>query len=170
MADYALVSADRCLDLGSHIVLAGFLPRHAAPFGGHLQVAVALRRGALGRSTHNRACPWRHDDRSVWMMLGHRLADPVLIVIAVDGEGSDGIGDLVEQSVNHRAIIDFFLGYFDGDDLAAAGIHTDMQLSPGSAAGRAVLFNQPLAGATKLQAGAVDQQMKRAGSRPLERR
>ena len=45
IADYALVSADRCLDLGSKIVPAGFLPRHAAPFGGHPQVTVALCRG-----------------------------------------------------------------------------------------------------------------------------
>ena len=58
----------------------------AAPFGGHPQVTVALCRGAIGRGTHNRACPWRHDDDSVWMTLGNRLADPVLIVIAVGGE------------------------------------------------------------------------------------
>src|ERR1700684_2952881 len=111
---YALVSADRCLDLGSKIVPAGFLPRHAAPFGGHPQVTVALCRGALGRGTHNRACPWRHDDGSVWMTLGNRLADPVLIVITVGGEGNDGISDLVEKRVNQRTIIDFFLGHFDG--------------------------------------------------------
>jgi hypothetical protein len=40
------------------------------------------------------------------------------------GEGSNGIGDLVEKRVNHRTIIDFFLGHFDGDDLAAVGIDT----------------------------------------------
>jgi hypothetical protein len=100
------------------------------------------------------------------MTLGNRLADPVLIVIAVGGEGSDGIGDLVEKRVNQRTIIDFFLGHFDGDDLAAVGIDTDMQLPPGSAAGRAVLFNQPFAGSAELQAGAVHQQMKRASSCP----
>jgi hypothetical protein len=31
------------------------------------------------------------------MTLGNRLADPVLIIIAVGGEGSDGIGDLIEK-------------------------------------------------------------------------
>ena len=102
------------------------------------------------------------------MTLGNRLADPVLIVIAVGGEGRNRIGDLIEQSVNHRAIIDFFLGHFDGDDLAADGINTDMQLPPGSAAGRAVLFNQPFAGSAELQPSAVHQQMKRAGSGPPE--
>src|ERR1700677_4403445 len=104
----------------------------------------------------------------VWMTLGYRLADPVLIVIAVGGEGSDRIGNLVEKRVNHRTIIDFFLGHFDGDDLAPVGIDTDMQLPPGSAAGRAVLFNQPFAGSAELQAGAVHQQMKWAGSCPPE--
>src|ERR1700722_116306 len=38
VADYALVSADRRLDLGSQIVAAGFLPGHAAAFGDHPQM------------------------------------------------------------------------------------------------------------------------------------
>jgi hypothetical protein len=38
-----------------------------------------------------------------------------------------------------------------------------MQITPGSAAGRAVLFNQPFAGPADLQASAIHQQMQRAG-------
>src|SRR5271165_1690722 len=57
IADYALVSADRCLDLGPQIVAAGFLPGHAAAFDGHPQVAVALCRGGPGRSARHRTCP-----------------------------------------------------------------------------------------------------------------
>ena len=49
--------------------------------------------------------------------------------------------------------------------LAAGGIDTDVQLPPGSTAGRAVLFNQPFAYSAELQAGAVHQQMQRAGAR-----
>ena len=45
-----------------------------------------------------------------------------------------------------------------------------MQLAPGSAAGCAVLFNQPFAGSAELQASAVHQQMQRAGTGPPERR
>ena len=45
-----------------------------------------------------------------------------------------------------------------------------MQLPPGSAAGRAVLFDQPFAGSAELQTGAVHQQMQRAGSGSPERR
>jgi hypothetical protein len=44
-------------------------------------------------------------------------------------------------------------------DLAAGGIDADMQLPPGSATGRSVLFDQPFAGSAELQAGAVHQQM-----------
>jgi hypothetical protein len=84
-------------------------------------------------------------------MLGNRLADPVLIVSAVGGEGSDGIGDLVEQRVSHRGIVDILPGHPDGDDLAAVGIDADMQFAPGPAAGCAVLFNQPFAGSTELR-------------------
>jgi hypothetical protein len=83
---------------------------------------VALCRGGLGRSTQDRGCTWRHDDGSVWMMFGDRLVNPVLIVIAVCCEGSDGISDLVEKRLHPRTIIDLFLGHFDGDDFAADGI------------------------------------------------
>jgi hypothetical protein len=57
IADHALVSADRRLDLGPQIVAAGFLPGHAAAFGDHPQMAVTLCRGSPGRSTRHRACP-----------------------------------------------------------------------------------------------------------------
>jgi hypothetical protein len=32
--------------------------------------------------------------------------------------------EIWSKRVNHRTIIDFFLGHFDGDDLAAVGIDT----------------------------------------------
>jgi hypothetical protein len=85
------------------------------------------------------------------MTLGNRLADLVLIVDAVGGEGSDGTGDLVEQSASHRGIVDILPGHRDGDDLAAVGVDADMQLPPRAAAGRSVLFDQPFAGSAKLQ-------------------
>jgi hypothetical protein len=40
------------------------------------------------------------------MTLGNSLGDLILIVAAVGGEGSNWIGDLVEQSVSHRGIVD----------------------------------------------------------------
>jgi hypothetical protein len=47
------------------------------------------------------------------MALGNRLADQVLIVGAVGGEASHGIGDLLEQSVSHRGIVDILPGHRD---------------------------------------------------------
>jgi hypothetical protein len=62
------------------------------------------------------------------MTLRNRLADLVLIVGAVSGEGGNGIGDLVEQRASHRGIVDILPGHHDGDDLAADCIDADMQL------------------------------------------
>src|SRR5271165_2022873 len=55
IADHALVPADRRLDPGAQIVAADLLPGHAAAFGDHPQVTVALCRGGFGRSTRHRA-------------------------------------------------------------------------------------------------------------------
>ena len=68
------------------------------------------------------------------MTLSNHLGDLILIVAAVGGEGSNWIADLVEQGVSHRGIVDILAGHRDGDDLAAGGVDTDMQLPPGSAA------------------------------------
>src|ERR1700740_2494915 len=103
------------------------------------------------------------------MTLSDRLVNAVLIVGTVSREGPQGTGDLVEQRPRPRRVIDLFPGQLNREDLAALGIDAEMQLTPGSAAGRAVLFNQPFTGATELQAGAVHQQMQRAGPRPAER-
>jgi hypothetical protein len=96
-------------------------------------MAVALCRNGFGRSTRHRARPWRHDDGGVWMTLGNSPGDLILIVGAVDGEGGDWASDLVERCASHRSIVDIFPDHLDGDDLAAVGIHADMQLAPGSA-------------------------------------
>src|SRR5208282_2877487 len=100
IADHAFVSADRRLDLGPQIVAAGLLPGHAAAFGDHPQVTVALCRGDVSRSARYRAGPRRHDDGGIRMTLGNRLANPVLIVEAVGGNGRDGIGDLAEKRLS----------------------------------------------------------------------
>src|ERR1700722_13009061 len=153
------VSPDRRLDLGPLIVATGFLPGHLAAIGDHPQMAVALCRSSFGRRTRHRTRPWRHDNSGVRMTLGNSLADLILIVAAVSSEGNNRIGDLVEQSVSHRGIVDILPGQRDGDDLAAGGIDADMQLPPGSAPRRSVLFDQPFAGSAEPQAGAVHQQM-----------
>jgi hypothetical protein len=130
----SVVSPDRRLDSGSKIIAAGFLPGHVATFGDHQQMAVALCRSGFRRRARHRTRPRRHDDGGVWMTLGNSLGDLILIVAAVAGEGSNWSGDLLEQIVSHRGIVDILAGHRDGDDLAAGGVDTDMQLPPGSAA------------------------------------
>jgi hypothetical protein len=55
------------------------------------------------------------------MVLGNSLVNPVLIVGAVTGKGSEGIGKLVEKRPSPRAVVDLFPSHFDGDDFIAAG-------------------------------------------------
>jgi hypothetical protein len=114
IADHALVAVDRRLDLGPQIVAASLLPSHAAAFGDHPQVTVALCRGGVGRSARHRAGPWRYEDGSIRMTLGDRLADSVLIVEAVGDKGGDGIGDLTEKRISHRGIVDIVPGHLHG--------------------------------------------------------
>jgi hypothetical protein len=87
------------------------------------------------------------------MTLGNRLVNAVLIVGTVSRERRDGISELVEQRGRSRGVIAFFPGQLNREDFAALAIDAEMQLTPGSAARRAVLFNQPFTGATELQAG-----------------
>ena len=49
-----------------------------------------------------------------------------------------------------RAVIDIVGSQRRRDDLAGAGIHTDVQLAPRSAPARAVLLDQPLTGTGEL--------------------
>ncbi len=162
ITDHAFVAADRRLDLGAKIVAAGFLPRYSTTLCNGPQMAVALCRSGLGRATQNRAGPRWHDDGSIRIMFGDGLVNPVLIVIAVGGEGGNGIGNLTEQPANHRGIVDFLPGHLDRDDLAAIGIDANVQLASGPAAGRAVLFDRPFVGSAELQTSAVHEQMQRA--------
>src|SRR5271156_2321256 len=83
--------------------------------------------------------------RGVRMTLGNSLVSAVLIVRAVSREGRQGIYELVEQRVSSRGVVALFLGQLDRDNFAALAIDADMQFTPRSAAGRAVLFNQPFA-------------------------
>ncbi|MEA2727654.1 MAG: hypothetical protein QOF70_2129 [Acetobacteraceae bacterium] len=71
IADQALVAADRRLDLGPQIAAARLLPSHAAAFGDHPQVTVALCRGGVGRCACYRPGPRRDDDGGIRMTLGN---------------------------------------------------------------------------------------------------
>src|SRR5882724_4017851 len=98
------------------------------------------------------------------MTLGNRLVYSVLIIGSVRHERCDWITDLIEQCASSRGVIDVFLGQLNGNDLAASCVDAYMQLTPGSAAGRAMLFNQPFTCPAEFKAGAVDEEMKRTSS------
>ena len=150
IADHAFVSTDCCLDLGPKIVATRLLPAHPAVLDDLLDVSVPLCRSGRSGRARDCGCARRHDDGGIRMTLGDRLVNAVLIVGTVSRERRDGIGDLVEQCARPRGVIDLFTGQLNRDDFAAFGIDADMQLTPGSAAGRAVLFNQSFAGPAKL--------------------
>jgi hypothetical protein len=93
------------------------------------------------------------------MARGDTAVDTLLIIRAVAGERGDRSVDLVEQGTDLRAIIGIPVGQHRRDDLPGVGFHTEVQLSPGPARASAVLLDQPFAGPTQAQAGAVHQQV-----------
>jgi len=84
------------------------------------------------------------------MTLSDSLVHPVLIVGTVSREGGEGIGKLVEKRVSRRAVVDFFPGQLDRNDFGTIGIDAEVQFTPGSAPGGAMLFDQPFAGPPSL--------------------
>ena len=93
------------------------------------------------------------------MARGDPAVDTFLIIRAVAGQRGDRSVDLVEQGADLRGIIGIPVGQHRCDDLPGAGIHADVQLSPRPARAGAVLLDQPFAGPTQAQAGAVHQQV-----------
>ena len=77
-------------------------------------------------------------------------------------EDLDGLGDLVEQGLDLGGIIDVTLGQDGSDNPAGHRVKADVQLAPRAPLAGTVLLDQPLARATQLQAGTVDQQVDRA--------
>ena len=57
-------------------------------------------------------------------------------------------------------VINILVRQIKGDDFAVAGVNANVQLAPGAALCRAVLFKQPFAGAAQFQASAIDNQVK----------
>jgi len=96
------------------------------------------------------------------MAFADGIVDTRLIVGSITGERREWAGDLVEQRIDLRAIINITAGQLQGEDLSGLSIDTDVQLSPGPAFLGAVLLDQPLAGSTQPQACAVHQQVDRS--------
>jgi len=70
---------------------------------------------------------------------------------------------LVEQGADLGGVVLVAVGQRGRHDPTRAGVHAQVQLLPRPAPLRAVLLDQPLAGADQLQSRAVHQQVQRLG-------
>ncbi len=127
--------------------------------GDEPKMAVALRGGCLGRLARHRRELRRHDDCRRGMARGDGGGNALLVVGTVGGERGHGSRHLIEQGADLGTVVHLLRGQHSCDDLPGVGVQADVQLAPGPARLGAVRLNQPLAGAAKLQAGAVHQQV-----------
>src|SRR4051812_50208243 len=103
VADHLLPPADGGLGPGSSRVSGRFLPSHAPVLGDVPEMAVALRRLALGRPAGHGGRARRHDHGRLGVARGDAGVDAVLVVRTVGGERGDGSGT-VRNSVYGRAV------------------------------------------------------------------
>lgn len=103
------------------------------------------------------------DQRSFAIAGGELPFHPAVIVycgdmlVSLDGRFSMGLFDRVGARWNDDGGVGAVV-----DDLAAIGIHGQMELSPTATGSDAMLLFQPLAGAVDLKSGAVDQNVPRS--------
>src|ERR687894_3195898 len=106
---------------------------------------VAPRRRGLGRRARHGTGTWRHNYRRLGMARGDLAVNIVPVIRAVAGGRGDRTVDPVEQGTDLRAIAGILVGQHRRDDPPGAGIHADVELSPGPAPAGAALLGQPLA-------------------------
>ena len=119
-------------------------------------------RGGVRRVAQHCRCSWWNDHVSLRMTLCDGPIDILLVVGAIADEGGEWTGDLVEQGLGLRAIIDLMGPQLRREDLPGLGIDSNVQLAPGSAPLGPVFLDQPLAGSAKAKTCAVRQQVNRA--------
>jgi hypothetical protein len=89
-------------------------------------------------------------DRSIGLVLGDSGVDAGLIVGSIADEGGEWTGNLVEQRLDQRAILDLATRQLGREDLSSLSIDADMELTPGPASPGAVFLDQPLTRTTEL--------------------
>src|SRR3712207_4589765 len=110
ITDHLLPSSDCRLGLGALVVPGGLLPGHATFCGDTLEVAVALCRGDVSRTTWHCRGAWRHDHRRLKVTFSNSGVNSMLIVGSIAGHRRQRIRDLVEQSASLSAVIGLFAG------------------------------------------------------------
>jgi hypothetical protein len=78
-------------------------------------------------------------------MVGDIGVNAILIIGSISDDRGQRAGDLIEQPANLRRIVHPFVGQRFSNDLAGAGIYTEVKLPPRPARLGAMLFDQPLA-------------------------
>jgi hypothetical protein len=81
------------------------------------------------------------------------------VIAAVAQEELDWLGDLVEQGLDLRSVIDVAVGQDGGDDPTGHRVKADVQFAPRTPLAGAMLLDQPFARAAQLQARTVNQQV-----------
>ncbi len=142
--DHLLEARHRRLGSGAQVVSRCFMPGGPAVFGDAVKVSVPLSWCHIGRVARHRVGTWRHDDGRLGMALGDTGCDALLVVGAVAGERGERAYHLVEQRADLGAIVGIMAGQHGGEDLPGIGVHPEVQLAPGLACLRFVLFKQPL--------------------------
>src|SRR3954447_2719858 len=113
------------------------------------------------RSPSSQDCGWRghHGIRMALVQGGVHVGS---VIAAVAQEELDRLGDLVEQGLDLRSLIDVAVGQDGSDDPAGHRVKADVQLAPGAPLAGTMLLDQPLARAAQLQPRTVDQQVDRS--------
>ena len=129
-----------------------------------LNIAVPLTRRRDGRRAGNRVLSRRRDEARARAMALHNPPNRIADTGAVAHERDDGFTHLAQQRYDVSGVVHVPGREIEADDLAGVGVETDMQLRPGSAPCRAVLFDLPFRSTAEPQAGAGHDQMR--GSHP----
>jgi hypothetical protein len=145
----ARLKRDICLDQSTPVVTCRLLPAQTAALSNQLQMAVSPCRCGLDCIAQHGARSWRDDDFRVGMPRGDLAVDTVLIIRTVSGERGDRTTDLIEQRAGLGGVIDVVGGQRRRRELPGVGVHTDVQITPGTARPCAVLLDQPLARAAQ---------------------
>src|SRR5271157_2860848 len=169
-ADHPLVSTDRRFDQGAPIVTTLLLPAHPAALCNLFKVPITLRWSRVRRLAWHGGGAWWHDDRGIRMAFGNDAKDIVSVIGAVARKRSDRARDLIEQRADLRTVVDIVGGQFRSHDVASIGVYANVKLAPRTSRSRAVLLDQPFAGAAQFQTCAVNEQMHRFGSQTRPRK
>lgn len=124
-----------------------------------LNIAIPLTRRRGGRRAEDRVFSGRRDKARARAMALDNPSNRIAVIGAVAHERDDGFTHLAQQRFDVSGVVHIPGREIETDDLTSVGVEADMQLRPGSAPCRAVLFDLPFRSTAEPQAGAVDDQM-----------